>query len=100
MPHKNQKYWKKLENADIIITATGQHNIIGKNQKFKKNVCIIDVGINRINGKICGDVDFYNLSQNEDVGYITPVPGGVGPMTIAFLINNLIDCYKNGIIKK
>lgn len=89
---------KKIQNADIIICAVGKHGIINNNHKFKKNVCIIDVGINIINGKIYGDVDFENVSKNENVGYISKVPGGVGPMTITYLINNLIQCYDSGII--
>ena len=60
----------------------------------KKNSVIIDVGINRdANGKIIGDVDFENVSKKSS--YITPVPGGVGPMTIAMLMNNVIKAAEN-----
>lgn len=60
----------------------------------KKNSVIIDVGINRDdNGKIIGDVDFENVSKKSS--YITPVPGGVGPMTIAMLMNNVIKAAEN-----
>ena len=65
----------------------------------KENAVVIDVGINRLeNGKITGDVDFENVKDKVD--YITPVPGGVGPMTIAMLMNNVIKSTKrqNGII--
>ena len=65
----------------------------------KENAVVIDVGINRLdNGKITGDVDFENVK--EKASYITPVPGGVGPMTIAMLMNNVIKATKrqNNII--
>lgn len=65
----------------------------------KENAVVIDVGINRLeNGKITGDVDFENVK--EKASYITPVPGGVGPMTIAMLMNNVIKATKrqNGMI--
>ena len=59
----------------------------------KEGATIIDVGINRMdNGKLCGDVDFENVS--EKAGYITPVPGGVGPMTIAMLMENIVKAAK------
>ena len=59
----------------------------------KKDAVVIDVGINRLeNGKLCGDVDYENVK--EKASYITPVPGGVGPMTIAMLIQNTFECYK------
>ena len=65
-----------------------------KENMVKKNSVIIDVGINRDdNGKIIGDVDFENVSKKSS--YITPVPGGVGPMTIAMLMNNVIKAAEN-----
>ena len=61
---------------------------------IKQGATVIDVGITRLDdGKICGDVDFENVSQVAS--YITPVPGGVGPMTIAMLMNNVILACKN-----
>jgi methylenetetrahydrofolate dehydrogenase (NADP+)/methenyltetrahydrofolate cyclohydrolase len=79
----------KLKNFDCIITA------VGDRQKFtlasnmvKDGVIIFDVGISRINGKIQGDVDFKSVS--ERAGYITPVPGGVGPMTVTMLLKNTV----------
>ena len=61
---------------------------------IKEGAIVIDVGINRDeNGKIVGDVDFENVKQKAS--YITPVPGGVGPMTVAMLINNVIKAAKN-----
>ena len=58
----------------------------------KEGAVIIDVGINRIQDTIVGDVDFYNVSKLAS--RITPVPGGVGPMTIASLLQNVVECYK------
>lgn len=77
--------------ADIIVAAVGIPNFI-KGDMVKKGAVVIDVGINRLeNGKLCGDVDFAACSEKAD--YITPVPGGVGPMTIAMLMKNcLIAC--------
>ncbi len=79
----------KLKNFDCIITA------VGDRQKFtltsnmvKYGAIIFDVGISRINGKIQGDVDFKSVS--ERAGYITPVPGGVGPMTVTMLLKNTV----------
>lgn len=81
--------------ADIIISAAGVPNLI-KADMVKKGAVIIDVGINRINAedgktKLVGDVDFENVRNVASA--ITPVPGGVGPMTIAYLLKNTLDCY-------
>ncbi len=80
-------------NADVIIVAAGLPNLI-KSSMVKKNATIIDVGINRINidgvNRLVGDVDFDGVKKVA--GFITPVPGGVGPMTISFLLKNTIDC--------
>ena len=74
--------------ADILIVAVGKENLITSDM-VKEGVVIIDVGINRDNnGKLCGDVDFENVSKKSS--YITPVPGGIGPMTIAGLLLNTI----------
>lgn len=73
------------KTADILISATGVPGLITKDM-VKPGACIIDVGISRVNGKIVGDVDFENVK--EVAGWITPVPGGVGPMTVAMLMNN------------
>lgn len=77
-------------NADLIVVATGQVNLITADM-VKEGVIIIDVGINRIGKKICGDVDFENVSKKAS--YITPVPGGVGPMTISALLENVFEVY-------
>ena len=86
------------KDADIVVVAIGKPKFLKENM-VKKNSVIIDVGINRDdNGKIIGDVDFENVSKKSS--YITPVPGGVGPMTIAMLMNNVIKATKrqNGMI--
>ncbi len=77
--------------ADILIVATGNSNLI-TNDMIKDGAIIIDVGINRVNDKLVGDVDFDGVK--DKVSYITPVPGGVGPMTIAMLLQNTLDIYK------
>jgi methylenetetrahydrofolate dehydrogenase (NADP+)/methenyltetrahydrofolate cyclohydrolase len=77
--------------ADILVVGIGKPNFITK-EMIKKNSVIIDVGINRVNGKLTGDVDFDDVY--EKCGKITPVPGGVGPMTVAMLMQNTILAYK------
>jgi methylenetetrahydrofolate dehydrogenase (NADP+)/methenyltetrahydrofolate cyclohydrolase len=75
--------------ADILVVATGKPRMITADM-VKPNATVIDVGINRMpNGKLAGDVDFDSVK--EKAGYITPVPGGVGPMTIAMLLYNTIE---------
>lgn len=82
-------YTKK---ADIIVAACGVANLV-KSEWIKDGAILIDVGINRLeNGKICGDIDFENVM--EKAGAITPVPGGVGPMTIAMLLHNTVRAYE------
>ena len=74
--------------ADILIAAVGRANFVTADM-VKDGAVVIDVGINRLeNGKLCGDVKFDEVS--EKAGYITPVPGGVGPMTIAMLMKNTV----------
>jgi len=86
---------KNLENytrnADILVIGVGKANFITKD-KIKKNATIIDVGINRIDGELYGDVDFDDVY--EKCGRITPVPGGVGPMTVSSLLQNTLLAYK------
>ena len=84
-----EEYTKK---ADVLIAAIGKAKFVTKDM-VKKDVVIIDVGINRNEqGKLVGDVDFENVEPLAS--YITPVPGGVGPMTIAMLMNNVIKAAK------
>lgn len=81
------------KNADVIIIAVGKPKFL-KKEWVKSNSIIIDVGINRLpDNSICGDVDFENLIDIAQS--ITPVPGGVGPMTIAMLMQNTLICYNN-----
>jgi len=86
-------------NADILVAALGKPRYI-KDTMVKEGAVVIDVGINRTeDGKLVGDVDFESVSKNAS--YITPVPGGVGPMTIAMLMTNLVKAAKNwGNMKK
>ena len=78
--------------ADILICAVGQRNLITA-EMVKDGAVVVDVGMNRDdNGMLCGDVDFENVSKKTS--YITPVPGGVGPMTICSLMLNTFDLYK------
>lgn len=80
------------KNADILVAACGSPKLI-KKEMVKKGAVVIDVGINRTAGnKIIGDIDFEKVK--EVASYITPVPGGVGPMTIAMLIDNLIKAME------
>ena len=79
---------EKTKHADILIVACGQSKLI-KNDWIKDNVIIIDVGIHKNNGKINGDVDYDDVI--DKVKYITPVPGGVGPLTVCMLMKNLIN---------
>lgn len=77
--------------ADILVAAVGRHGII-TGDMVKQGAVVIDVGINRLeSGKLVGDVDFDSAAQVA--GWITPVPGGVGPMTIAMLMTNCFECY-------
>mgnify|MGYP002399023730 FL=1 len=78
--------------ADIIVCAVGKPNLITADM-VKEGAVIIDVGINRLGKKVVGDVDFENVKDKASA--ITPVPGGVGPMTIAMLLSNLLKCYQN-----
>lgn len=83
----------KLKNFDCIITAVGDRQKFTLTSNMVKDGAIIfDVGISRINGKIQGDVDFKSVS--ERAGYITPVPGGVGPMTVTMLLKNTVHAAR------
>lgn len=79
-----------LKGADLIVIAIGKAKFLTKDM-VKDGAVVIDVGINRENGKICGDVDFENVK--EVASHITPVPGGVGPMTIAMLLKNTVKAF-------
>ncbi len=85
------------KNADILVAAVGKAKFVTEDM-VKEGAVVIDVGMNREEGKLCGDVDFENVSKKAS--FITPVPGGVGPMTIATLLKNTVTAAKlqNGII--
>ena len=72
-------------DADILVSAAGRAGIITR-PMVKPGAAVVDVGTNHVNGKLCGDVDYTAVA--EIAGWITPVPGGVGPMTIATLMEN------------
>lgn len=91
---KSQHKKEIMKCADILVSAIGHPKFITEDM-VNKNATIIDVGINYINGKIVGDVDFEKVCQK--VQYITPVPKGVGPMTIAMLLENVIKATKKSI---
>ncbi|MBI2463761.1 bifunctional 5,10-methylenetetrahydrofolate dehydrogenase/5,10-methenyltetrahydrofolate cyclohydrolase [Candidatus Peregrinibacteria bacterium] len=87
--HKYTKNLKKhTRNAEILIVAVGKPNLITADM-VKNGAIVVDVGINRLaNGALCGDVDFPNVSKKAK--FITPVPGGIGPMTVACLLRNVV----------
>lgn len=86
----------ECKSADIIVSAIGQPHFI-KSNLIKPGACVIDVGIRRIGDKIYGDVDFEDVQKVA--GWITPVPGGVGPMTVICMLSNTLKacCLQNGI---
>ena len=89
---KTKNLAEKTKNADILVAAVGIPNFI-KGDMIKEGAVVIDVGINRLeNKKLCGDVEFE--SAEKVAGAITPVPGGVGPMTIAMLMSNCVEAMK------
>lgn len=91
---KTRDLEEKLRRADIIITAVGNRKLFTlKPEHVKEDVVIIDIGISRENGKIIGDTDFERVAPKAS--WITPVPGGVGPMTITMLLNNTIKAASN-----
>lgn len=86
--HSKSDVAAEVRRADVVIAAVGVAKLI-KGEWIKPGAIVIDVGMNRdANGKLCGDVDFE--SAKEKASWITPVPGGVGPMTIAMLMNNTV----------
>lgn len=77
--------------ADILVVAVGRENVV-RGDMVKQGAVVIDVGMNRTSdGKLTGDIDFESVSHRA--GFVTPVPGGVGPMTIAMLMENTLECF-------
>jgi methylenetetrahydrofolate dehydrogenase (NADP+)/methenyltetrahydrofolate cyclohydrolase len=74
----------------IIVAAVGRPNTVTADM-VKDGAIVIDVGVNRVDDKLVGDCDFENIK--DKASYITPVPGGVGPMTITSLLQNTIECF-------
>lgn len=89
---KTENLSKITKQADVLIVAIGKPKFVTADM-VTEGATVIDVGINRVDGKLCGDVDFDSVF-NEKTEYITPVPGGVGPMTIACLLENTLECYR------
>ena len=90
--HSHTKNLNEITSkADVLIVAMGKPNAITSDM-VKNGAIVVDVGINRVDGKIVGDVDFENVSAK--CKYITPVPGGVGPMTIAELLKNTLKLHE------
>ena len=85
---KTQNLASLTNRADVIVSATGEPCLI-KADMVKDGVIVVDVGINRVNGKLVGDVDFDAVK--EKASYITPVPGGVGPLTVQFLMEAVVN---------
>ena len=85
---------EECARADILIAAIGKPNFVTADM-VKEGAVVVDVGINRVDGKLVGDVDFAAVSQKASL--ITPVPGGVGPMTIAMLLQNAVSCAERAM---
>jgi len=90
---RTQDLREHCRRADILVVAVGKPRFI-RGDWIKPGAVVIDVGINRVEGALCGDVD---ESAREVAGYLTPVPGGVGPMTVAELLNNTVAAAKRAL---
>ena len=85
---KTRELFRFTKDADIIVSATGRPGLIN-GEMVKRGAIVIDVGNSTVDGKLVGDVDFKSVREKAD--FITPVPGGVGPMTIAMLMQNTVE---------
>ena len=96
--HSKTKNLKELAlQADVIVAAVGKESVVTADM-VKPGAAVIDVGMNRnAEGKLCGDVDTEEVAKVA--GYISPVPGGVGPMTIAMLLSNTVEAYEKRLQK-
>ena len=94
---RTQNLEEVTRSADILVAAVGRANFVTE-EMVSEGAVVIDVGINRVDGKLTGDVDFESVSKKAS--YITPVPGGVGPMTIALLMENTLKAFKESISEK
>lgn len=95
---KTKNLFDITKSADILVAAVGVPNFIPP-AAVKDGVVVVDVGINRLKGKLCGDVEYDEVSKIASL--ITPVPGGVGPMTVAMLMDNTVQafCDQNGLTR-
>jgi methylenetetrahydrofolate dehydrogenase (NADP+)/methenyltetrahydrofolate cyclohydrolase len=84
----------EVRNADVVVAAVGKAELV-KGDWIKEGAAVIDVGMNRVNDALVGDVEFE--AAKERAGCITPVPGGVGPLTVAMLLRNAIDIAETKI---
>lgn len=91
---KTEDLKSKCLSADVLIVAIGKAKFIN-HEYIKDGAYVIDVGVNRVDGHLCGDVDFEDVE--DKVSAITPVPKGVGPMTIAFLLENTLKAYRKNM---
>lgn len=87
-----QNLEEHVRNADLVVVAVGKPHLV-KGEWIKDGAIVIDVGINRVDGKIVGDIEF-DVAK-EKASFITPVPGGVGPMTVAMLMKNTLQAYES-----
>lgn len=87
---KTQNLAEITKNADIICVAIGRPKFLTADM-VKDGAVVVDVGINSVDGKLCGDCDFEGVK--DKCSYITPVPGGVGPMTVTMLLQNTVECF-------
>ena len=91
---RTQKLEEVTRSADILVAAVGRAKFVTE-EMVSEGTVVIDVGINRVDGKLTGDVDFEPVSKKAS--HITPVPGGVGPMTIALLMENTLKAFKESL---
>jgi methylenetetrahydrofolate dehydrogenase (NADP+) / methenyltetrahydrofolate cyclohydrolase len=91
---RTQNLEEVTRSADILVAAVGRANFVTE-EMVSEGTVVIDVGINRVDGKLTGDVDFEAVSKKAS--HITPVPGGVGPMTIALLMENTLKAFKESL---
>jgi methylenetetrahydrofolate dehydrogenase (NADP+) / methenyltetrahydrofolate cyclohydrolase len=91
---RTQNLEEVTRSADILVAAVGRANFVTE-EMVSDGTVVIDVGINRVDGKLTGDVDFEPVSKKAS--HITPVPGGVGPMTIALLMENTLKAFKESL---
>ena len=91
---RTQNLEEVTRSADILVAAVGRANFVTE-EMVSEGTVVIDVGINRVDGKLTGDVDFEPVSKKAS--HITPVPGGVGPMTIALLMENTLKAFKESL---